>query len=667
MKTRLFAAIASVLFLGLGAAPATALTTGDYIVSLKSDVALSDPAFAGKVFRDRWTNALNAVRVSLSRDEAAALATNPAVAAVELNRKRQIAATQTINPSHFVDNWALDALEGGAPAMDGTYNYETTGTGVTVAVVDTGVFPNADIGARLTVAKNFVNGAGGLGSAKDCNGHGTHVASIAAGTKFGVAKGASIYNLRVLDCYGSGYDADIVDALDWLAFHQPAGRTVVNMSIGGSGAYDITMAVDRLLAKGISVAVAAGNETDDACNGMIIPKAETNKPTAGLVTVGAYSSDSGVSWFSNYGTCVDLFAPGSAILSRTIATDPDTEEPLVDPVTHDYIPVDEAWSGTSMATPVVVGSIARYLQFNPTATVAQIESTLTSNALEGALDFSGSDAWNWDETLGGSPNLMLDYSSVELPVGAATLNAPANLTYGQSGSFSVNRDYANEPVISTAGNCHAAEALVYADKGVGTCALSATFAAEPGLAGRTITANIRLNLATASVGNPVAEPGWESSFVLPQKQTLALVAAPSKITGGCKVTRLTLMASASSGSCVLTYNQFNDEYFQYPKTVVTIKVGAATQSWASKVTKAGKIKYGLKAIQLAAVFAPVTDYKYTGVWSSITGPCSLDLSNSRSGAMLTHNGIKGESCIISLTAPGAFKLAPLTTTWTVTK
>lgn len=668
MRARIITAIIATAILGISAAPATALETSDYIVTLKSNSALKDPVFSGKAFKDRWTHAVNAVRISLSSGEARILAANSSVAAVERNQKRTIETTQTINPNHNIDNWALDALEGGAPAIDGQYNYTTTGSGVTVAVVDTGVFPNADLGSRLVLAKNFVDGANGSGSAKDCNGHGTHVASIAAGTQFGVAKGASVYNLRVLDCYGSGWDSDIIDALDWLAANKPSGRTVVNMSLGGDGgAYGITAAVDRLISGGVPVAVAAGNESVDACGGMIIPKDGTNKPTPGVLTIGAYASNSDVSWFSNYGSCVDLFAPGSGILSRTLDYDPYTYELLIDPNTNDFIPINEAWNGTSMATPVVAGAVARYLQYNASATPAQIENTMVVNALEGAIDFSGSDSWDLDPALLQSPNLMLDYTNIELPYAAASISAPSSLVYGQSGTFTITDDYVADPTVSVTGPCHISGDSIFADYGVGSCALSASFAAEESVAGRTVVANIRLELAVATVGNPVTEPGWNYAFILPQKQTLSLSANPTKVTGGCKVNRLVLTASGSSGKCTLEYKSFSDGYFAYPKTTVNIKLGASTQSWSSKVTKGGVLRYSSRPLQLSALLNPVTNYGNAGTWSSVTGPCTLDRSSSRAGVTVTHNGVRGQTCTVSLSAPGAFKLPTLTNTWTITR
>lgn len=667
MKSRFWIALASAIFLAASAAPASALSTGDYIVTLKSNAGLKDSRLIGKAHKDRWTKAINAVRVSLTADEVVALRANTAVAAVELNQRRSLEATQTINPNHNIDNWALDALEGGPAAMDGVYNYSTTGSGVTVAVVDTGVFPNADLGSRLVVSKNFVDGANGTGSANDCQGHGTHVASIAAGTKFGVAKEASVYNLRVLDCSGSGWDADIVDALDWLAANEPNGRTVVNMSIGGGGAYGITTAVNSLIGEGISVAVAAGNETSDACEGMIIPRNDTGRPTAGVLTVGAHDSNAYVSYFSNYGVCVDLFAPGSDVLSRTIGYDSETGEPAIDPETGTYVPVDEAWSGTSMATPVVAGAVARYLEANPSATPAQIENALVANASQGALDFSGSDYHWWDATLAGSPNLLLDFSALESPVLAASISAPSALTYGTSGPVVISSDYAAAPEVSVTGNCHVSSDELIADKGVGTCTVSAYFAAEGGFAGRTVSATTRLSLATASAANPITEPGWSSSVILPQKQTLTLAAAPRKVSGSCKVNRLVLMASGSNGECTLTYNAYTDEYYSYPGTTVKVKLGPSSQSWKTKVLKAGKTRYSNRAIQLAAIPSPITNYGSVGVWSTVTGPCTLDLSSYRLGALLTHNGTRGQTCQVTLTAPGGFKLSPLVSTWVITK
>ncbi len=269
--------------------------------------------------------------------------------------------------------WGLDRIDQHRLPLNQHYKYPNRpGKGAHLYVVDTGINPDhQDFAGRVGSSRNFSPDCFLLTCSvdpsawTDCNGHGTHVASTAAGTRYGVAKKATIHAIRVLDCGGSGEDSDIIAALDWLAQHH-ASPAVVNMSLGGSSAPALDAAVAGLVQHGIAVAVAAGNDNADACD--FSPAAEPS-----VLTVGATTKTDERSSFSNFGSCVDLFAPGTDITGADYAT---TNGSAV-------------LSGTSMASPHVAGALALIRAARPGMPAKKAQNLLLSRTTNNRVSSAG--------------------------------------------------------------------------------------------------------------------------------------------------------------------------------------------------------------------------------------------------------------------------------------
>ncbi|MFG2333332.1 S8 family serine peptidase [Streptomyces sp. NPDC048604] len=339
---------------GLGAEGAI---DGSFVVLLDEKADKKELAKEyGGTLRRAYNSSVNGFSASgLSETEAKRLAADPAVAKVVQNKKFSINETQDNPPS-----WGLDRVDQTETAGDQKYTYpDKAGEGVTAYVIDTGVrVSHEDFGGRASHGFDAVDNDD---SADDGNGHGTHVAGTIAGTAHGVAKKAKIVAVRVLDDNGSGTTEQVVAGIDWVTKNHQ-GPSVANMSLGGGADEALDEAVRKAIAAGVTFGVAAGNESSDAGQGSPSRVQEA-------ITVASSTKDDEQSDFSNFGSVVDIYAPGSEITSAW--NDSDTGTKTI--------------SGTSMATPHVVGAAAVYLAGHPEAKPDEVAKALVDGATEGKI------------------------------------------------------------------------------------------------------------------------------------------------------------------------------------------------------------------------------------------------------------------------------------------
>ena len=274
-------------------------------------------------------------------------------------RDTPIASTAQQSPT---PSWGLDRIDAATTPLDNSYSYVNTGAGTITYVIDTGVYSShSDLSGRVISGYSAV--ADGNGS-EDCNGHGTHVAGTIAGRTYGVAKSATVVAVRVLDCAGSGYASSVVAGINWVVASHPGGPGVINMSLGGGANSAIDTAVNSASAAGLIVAVAAGNSAADACS-------FSPARAASALTIGATDRTDAKASYSNDGSCVDMWAPGSSITSAWIGGSGATN----------------TISGTSMATPHVAGLAARLFQANPGISASGVKDILSASSNNNGATF----------------------------------------------------------------------------------------------------------------------------------------------------------------------------------------------------------------------------------------------------------------------------------------
>lgn len=354
---------------------AKGIIKNQYIVILNKDAGPSKDfaqniakQHAGKVLQS-YDTVLKGFAIYLPDTAGAAfieaMKKNPHVLSVESDTIVNIDATTQSNP-----DWGLDRIDQKALPLNSTYSYLQTGSGTTAYIVDTGILSShQEFSGRVLSGYTAISDGNGT---TDCNGHGTHVAGTVGGTTYGVAKNVNLVPIRILGCDGSGASSNVIAGLDWILKNgkKPA---VVNISLGGATSSSLDSAVENLYNNGYVMVVAAGNSNTDAC---------TSSPArvSKAITVAATDNTDTRASYSNYGSCVDIFAHGSQINSSWIGSNTATK----------------ILNGTSMATPHVAGVVAEMLQSTPTASPQTISTNLLNQASSNVV-----------KNPSGSPNRLL--------------------------------------------------------------------------------------------------------------------------------------------------------------------------------------------------------------------------------------------------------------------
>ncbi|GLZ78565.1 hypothetical protein Afil01_33720 [Actinorhabdospora filicis] len=531
-----------------------------------------------------YSAALRGFSVTMPEQAASRLAANPMVKYVEQNRTVHLTGTQSPTPS-----WGLDRIDQRALPLNNSYTYPNTGSGVKAYIVDTGVrFTHTDFGGRAISGRDTIDNDN---DATDCHGHGTHVAGTVGGTTYGVAKTVTIVGVRVLNCSGSGTNAQVIAGIDWVTSdHQAGAPAVANMSLGGSFDQGTNDAVTAAIADGVSFAVAAGNDySADACG-----KSPASTPNA--ITVGATDSNDAKSDFSNIGTCLDIFAPGRDITSAWGSGDTATN----------------TISGTSMATPHVTGAAALVLTANPGYTPQQVRDKLVNDATNGVVGGAGT----------GSPNKLLYVGNIQPPTqdfsiavspGSGTVNPGSSATATVSTTTTVGA--AQQVTLSASGLPSGATAsfspATVTSGGSSSMTIATTAATAPGTYNLTITGTGTVTTQSTSYtltvnGPPGCTQTNGTDLTIPDNTTVESSIVISGCTGNASATStvevhivhtyigdLVVTLVAPDGSTYVLHNRAGGSADNIDQTyTVNLSAEVANGTWKLRVQDAASADTG---------------------------------------------------------------------------
>ncbi|TDC35623.1 S8 family peptidase [Micromonospora sp. 15K316] len=450
-----------------------------------------------------YDTALRGFEARVDEKAAARIAADPAVAYVEQNHTVSIAGTQPNPPS-----WGLDRIDQRNLPLNSSYTYPNTASNVRAYIIDTGIrFTHNDFGGRAVSGYDAIDG----GAADDCNGHGTHVAGTVGGSAYGVAKGVQLVGVRVLNCQGSGTNAQVVAGIDWVTANavKPA---VANMSLGGSANSAIDTAVTNSINSGITYAVAAGNgdifgNRQNACN-------YSPARVGPAITVGATQNNDAAASFSNYGTCVDILAPGVNITSAWYTSNTATN----------------TISGTSMASPHVAGVAALVLSAGPGLTPQQVRDNLVNNSTPNVLTNLGT----------GTPNRLLYVVNGSTPPPTNDFSVSVSPTSGSTapgGSVTAT--------VGTATTSGSAQSVSLSASGLPSGA-TASFSPATVTSGGSSTLTVTTSASTPAGSYPVTITGTGASATRTATYTLTVTGTG----GGCSGTNGTDVAIPDTGATV---------------------------------------------------------------------------------------------------------------------
>jgi subtilisin family serine protease len=450
-----------------------------------------------------WTAAVRGAELRVSAKAAARIAADPAVAYVEQNHTVTISGTQTNPPS-----WGLDRIDQRNLPLNSSYTYPNTASNVTSYVIDTGIrTTHSDFGGRATWGTNTVDT-----NNTDCNGHGTHVAGTVGGTAYGVAKATRLVAVKVLNCQGSGTNAGVIAGIDWVTANavKPA---VANMSLGGGANTSVDNAVINSINAGITYAVAAGNgnalgQRQNACN-------YSPARAAPAITVGATQNNDAAASFSNFGTCVDILAPGVSITSAWHTGDTATN----------------SISGTSMASPHVAGVAALVLSANPSWTPQQVRDSLVANSTPNVITNVGTC----------TPNQLLYVVNGDTPPPTNDFSVSVSPTAGSTapgGSVTTS--------VSTATTNGSAQSVSLSASGLPSGA-TASFSPATVTSGGSSTLTVTTSASTPAGTYPVTVTGSAASGSKTATFSLTVTGSGS---GGCTGSNGTDVAIPDAGSAV---------------------------------------------------------------------------------------------------------------------